>query len=113
MDETLPGASQEFLPSLQIRLRHAMRIPPYDWTLGQLMSCNCQVVSSIATTIFLLAAGVVPLGAAEPETPNFRRPATDAELRYWLENMLVQHRWKDIEAEFRRIEATGWHRSAR
>ncbi|MEX0584996.1 MAG: hypothetical protein WD176_00025, partial [Pirellulales bacterium] len=65
--------------------------------LGQLMSCNSQVVRFFATTVFLLAVGVMPLGAAEPETPNFRRPATDDDLRYWLENMLVQHRFSAAE----------------
>lgn len=35
--------------------------------------------------------------AAEPEPPNHRRPRTEAELRYWLENMIWYHRFTDAE----------------
>lgn len=39
----------------------------------------------------MMASSAAALPAAEP--PNFRKPATDAELRYWLENMVWHHRF--------------------
>jgi len=38
-----------------------------------------------------------PVRGEEPEAPNFRRPADDAELRYWLENMVWYHRFSHEE----------------
>ncbi|MCI0684670.1 MAG: hypothetical protein L0Y71_21445 [Gemmataceae bacterium] len=35
--------------------------------------------------------------AADSEAPNFRRPANDAELRSWLENMVWHHRFTTAE----------------
>lgn len=43
------------------------------------------------------------LQAADPEPPNFRRPSSDAELRYWLENMVWHHRFTTAEIR----DATG------
>jgi hypothetical protein len=42
--------------------------------------------------------------SAENEPVNFRKPATDAELRYWLENMVWHHRFTTEEI----IAATGF-----
>src|SRR5688572_10523982 len=39
------------------------------------------------------------LQSADAEPPNFRRPASDAELRYWLENMVWHHRFTAAEIE--------------
>lgn len=41
--------------------------------------------------------GVQAVLAAAPEAPNYRKPANDAELRYWLENMVWYHRFTDDE----------------
>jgi hypothetical protein len=41
--------------------------------------------------------------AAEPELANYRKPANDVDLRYWLENMIWHHRFTDHEIS----EATG------
>lgn len=59
----------------------------------------------IATLAFLTIAAVVPTAeqprAGEPasvETPrNRRRPKDDADLRYWLENMIWHHRFSSEE----------------
>ena len=48
----------------------------------------------------------IPAVAAEPT--NFRTPANDAELRYWLENMIWHHRFSPAEIG----EATGMNLSA-
>jgi hypothetical protein len=45
--------------------------------------------------IALLA--VSPTPAAERDPPNFRRPKDDAELRYWLQNMVWHHRFSSDE----------------
>ena len=37
------------------------------------------------------------LRAADKEPANFRKPATEAELRYWLENMVWHHRFTPAE----------------
>ncbi len=49
----------------------------------------------LAATFFLLA--LTPIRAAEPELPLFRRPKDDADLRYWLENMVWHHRFIPTE----------------
>src|SRR5262245_66017546 len=41
--------------------------------------------------------------AAAAEPTNYRKPASDAELRYWLDNMVRHHRFSTDEV----IEATG------
>ena len=48
-------------------------------------------MSAIASFCFaaLMLAGT--------ETPNHRMPANDAELRYWLENMIWHHRFSTDE----------------
>lgn len=45
--------------------------------------------------MFTLLAAPLLLFAAE--TPDFRRPAADAELRYWLENMVWHHGFTNAE----------------
>ena len=46
--------------------------------------------------LFLLLA-TLPVHSAETVTANFRPPTTDAELRYWLENMVWYHRFTPEE----------------
>src|SRR5262245_13149320 len=50
-------------------------------------------------TVRLLAAlAAVSLSVpARAEKPNARKPATDAELRYWLDNMVRHHRFSPAE----------------
>lgn len=50
----------------------------------------------IAAVICLLIA-VAPAPAADAPPENFRRPADEAELRYWLENMVRHHRFSSEE----------------
>jgi hypothetical protein len=52
------------------------------------------IPSTVPTALglaFLLLTGVVTPRQTEP--PNFRKPANDAELRYWLQNMVWHHRF--------------------
>lgn len=57
-------------------------------------------LAAVAAIVLWLAAG----GAAVAEEPlNFRRPAGDAELRYWLENMISFHEFTTEEV----VAATG------
>jgi hypothetical protein len=42
-------------------------------------------------------------GPADPDRPNHRKPTNEAELRYWLENMVWHHRFTTAEVR----EATG------
>lgn len=92
------------------------------------------LVSSILVFIAAAAPTTQRLPAGEVAEPkNVRKPASDADLRYWLENMFWHHRFtvaevwaatglhaadataalktfgqgKDVEAEFRRTEETG------
>ena len=44
------------------------------------------------TTIFGIAPGVIAADTPPAERPNFRRPADETDLRYWLENMVWHHR---------------------
>lgn len=46
---------------------------------------------------------IAPAHSAETEPPNWREPANDAELRYWLENMIWYHGFSNTEI----AEATG------
>jgi hypothetical protein len=62
---------------------------------------NRAVIPVLPALAFLLLAAAV-LGAAAP-AGNFRRPADDADLRAWLENMVVFHRFTPAEA----AQATG------
>jgi hypothetical protein len=52
-------------------------------------------------TCALLLALVGPMApalhAADPEPPNHRKPNSDAELRFWLENMVWHHRFTPAE----------------
>jgi hypothetical protein len=45
----------------------------------------------------LLLLATFPVNSAETGTANFRRPTTDAELRYWLENMVWHHHFTTEE----------------
>ncbi len=49
--------------------------------------------------IALLDFSVARAAEAPPEPSNFRKPAGDAELRYWLENMVWHHRFTTAEIE--------------
>jgi hypothetical protein len=54
------------------------------------------------TAQFALALVLVlllPLATSAAERPNARRPTGEADLRYWLENMLVHHRFTIEEIE--------------
>jgi len=55
--------------------------------------------SRLAVYLGLLALLPVawPFQAAETGAANFRRPSSDSELRYWLENMVWHHRFKTEE----------------
>lgn len=54
---------------------------------------------SVRCWLFAVALFLVPtLNLAQDEKPgSFRRPANDAELRYWLENMVWHHRFTTEE----------------
>jgi hypothetical protein len=56
-------------------------------------------VNIIVLLVVTLAAECPWVQAADAaaERPNARRPADDAELRYWLENMIWYHRFSDAE----------------
>lgn len=42
---------------------------------------------------------VTNAGRADEEGPNFRRPSNDAELKYWLENMIIYHGFDHDEVQ--------------
>jgi len=52
---------------------------------------------------FATLLSLATLHAADPAPSNARRPGSDEELRYWLENMVQHHRFSVAEAS----EATG------
>ncbi|MGD9723918.1 MAG: hypothetical protein AB7O59_20580 [Pirellulales bacterium] len=52
--------------------------------------------TALALAAFLAAS---PALAAEPEPPNYRRPADDTQLRDWLTNMVWHHRFTSAEIE--------------
>ncbi len=54
-------------------------------------------------TLFLVMCGSVAIGDEAPAPPTPRRPTNDAELRYWLENMVWYHHYSRDEIQ----EATG------
>ncbi len=58
---------------------------------------------SLSVLIVFVASVAGVASAAEPDVPNFRRPANDDELRYWLQNMVWHHRFSVGEIR----EATG------
>src|SRR5688572_17772877 len=62
---------------------------------------NISVAFAVITCLLLFAPTF--LCAAESALSNSRRPASDEDLQYWLENMLRQHRFTLAEAS----EATG------
>src|SRR5262245_14134087 len=55
----------------------------------------------LAIVVALVANGISfkPATGAlnETEKPNFRKPAGEAELRFWLQNMVWHHRFTDAE----------------
>jgi hypothetical protein len=54
---------------------------------------------SALVALFLAVAAAAPHPrTAETELANFRKPKDEAELRYWLENMVVHHRFSKAEA---------------
>ena len=55
--------------------------------------------------LFIVVAGTAI--AAADEKANFRRPATDAELRYWLQNMVWHHRFSTAEVTAASLERLG------
>jgi hypothetical protein len=56
----------------------------------------CRVIVALSLALATIHAAPV----AEPDEPtNFRRPAGDAELRYWLENMAWHHRFTPEEMQ--------------
>ena len=57
----------------------------------------------LALLIFAGAPFAADLAAAKPEKPASRKPADEAELRYWLQNMVWHHRFTSSEV----AEATG------
>jgi hypothetical protein len=61
---------------------------------------------SIFTALFLMAFGFIVLGITKPifagasqvvNSNNFRRPANDEELEYWLKNMVWYHHFTNAE----------------
>jgi len=70
--------------------------------MGRRINHACWVLS---VHLAWMSPGI--LEADEPQQPaekaNFRRPGTEAELRYWLENMIWHHRFTSAEVS----EATG------
>lgn len=63
------------------------------------MNRRC-LVSGLGTILFCMGAG---LACADEPVTNARRPVSDADLRYWLGNMVWYHRFTDDELR----EATG------
>ena len=61
----------------------------------------CRAFLGLWTVILLAVAACSTFAQAGPD--NFRRPADDVELRYWLENMVWYHRFSTAEIG----EATG------
>lgn len=58
----------------------------------------CRVSAVASLCILLCVSGPVWSGQKdELETDNFRKPASDADLRYWLENMVWHHRYSNAE----------------
>ena len=55
---------------------------------------NCRLVPSAAGLLALL--NFLPV-TAEPEPLNSRRPKNEADLRFWLENMVWYHRFSAAE----------------
>ena len=51
----------------------------------------------IMQSIFLPLIFLPSTFAADPEPSNFRRPANETELRFWLENMVLHHRFTAAE----------------
>jgi hypothetical protein len=53
--------------------------------------------------LFFGSGALIAAGAAEASSPsdppNYRKPASDAELRYWLENMIWFHRFTAAEMQ--------------
>jgi len=82
---------------------------------------NCNYLEFYSSTLkvralILMAFGFFAFSAAQPawagagrkdHAGNFRRPADDGELKYWLENMLWYHRFTNAEI----IAATGLNNS--
>ena len=63
----------------------------------------------LGNAILVVGLGLLcnqPLFGAEVEPPNYRRPKTETELRFWLENMVWFHRFTTEEI----IAATGLSR---
>jgi len=50
----------------------------------------------IAIVVSLLTVGL-PVWASDEPPGNFRRPKNEAELRYWLQNMVWHHRFTEAE----------------
>lgn len=53
--------------------------------------------SSVTGRLVVLVAACMLTPLAGAEVPNARRPENDSELRRWLENMIVHHRFSDAE----------------
>ena len=51
---------------------------------------SCTKTLRIVLMVFATALSLI---SAEPATPNFRKPTSDDDLRYWLENMVWHHRF--------------------
>jgi hypothetical protein len=65
---------------------------------------KCAFVLSFALLVCVGGPGIQAAGPPPPDDQaNSRRPANDAELRYWLENMLVFHQFTTDEI----VAATG------
>jgi hypothetical protein len=69
------GKSFSSLTLKQLRLRVQFNLAPLALLLGT------------------VAGASIAVNAAEEEAPEARRPTNDAELRYWLENMIWFHRF--------------------
>ena len=52
----------------------------------------------MSCALLVTAFGSSRVNAVEPVTEDARRAASDADLRRWLENMLVDHRFATDEA---------------
>lgn len=69
------------------------------------MSCPKNRRSTMRSIVpaCVIALTCLASALAESESGNFRKPANDTELRYWLENMIWYHGFSDAEV----CEATG------
>jgi len=61
--------------------------------MNHLAAAVRRIGMALRLLLLVLAQSGSSIQAAETETSNFRRPASDTDLKYWLENMVWHHRF--------------------